>query len=43
MVQFYARAKSYEKGYEFKVIDYGLCYPSHVSKLSIKYIIKGSE
>lgn len=48
-VQFYARIKIYEKGYQgydeygekgFSSIDYGLCYPSKVAKLSQKYIIK---
>lgn len=48
-VQFYARVKIYEKGYQgynefgeegFPTIDYGLCYPSKVAKLSQKYIIK---
>lgn len=48
-VQFYARIKIYEKGYQgynefgekgFPTIDYGLCYPSKVVKLSQKYIIK---
>ncbi len=48
-VQFYARVKTYEKGYKgyneygeegFSTIDYGLCYPSKVVKLSQKYIIK---
>lgn len=48
-VQFYARVKIYEKGYQgyngfgekgFQSIDYGLCYPSKVVKLSIKYSIK---
>ncbi len=47
--QFYARVKIYEKGYqgynEFgenrsPTIDYGLCYPSKVVKLTQKYIIK---
>ena len=48
-IQFYARVKIYEKGYQgydelgekgFQTIDYGLCYPSKVAKLSQKYIIK---
>lgn len=48
-VQFYARVKTYEKGYKgyneygeegFSTIDYGLCYPSKVAKLTQKYIIK---
>ena len=48
-VQFYARVKTYEKGYKgyneygeegFSTIDYGLCYPSKVVKLSQKYSIK---
>lgn len=48
-VQFYARVKIYEKGYQgynefgengFQTIDYGLCYPSKVVKLTQKYIIK---
>ena len=48
-VQFYARIKVYEKGYQgfdefgekgFPIIDYGLYYPSKVVKLSQKYIIK---
>ena len=48
-IQFYARVKIYEKGYQgynefgeegFSTIDYGLCYPSKVAKLTQKYIIK---
>ena len=48
-VQFYARIKIYEKGYKgynecgeigFSTIDYGLCYPSKVVKLTKRYIIK---
>ena len=48
-VQFYARVKTYEKGYQgyneygeegFSTIDYGLCFPSKVDKLSQKYSIK---
>jgi len=48
-VQFYARVKTYEKGYQgyneygeegFSTIDYGLCYPSKVVTLTQKYIIK---
>lgn len=48
-VQFYARVKTYEKGYQgyneygeegFSTIDYGLSYPSKVVILSQKYIIK---
>ena len=48
-VQFHARVKTYQKGYQgyneygeegFSTIDYGLCYPSKVVKLSIKYSIK---
>ncbi|KKM47404.1 hypothetical protein LCGC14_1558720 [marine sediment metagenome] len=51
-VQFYARVKIYGKRYqgydEYGVhgslsIDYGLCYPSKVVKLSQKYIIKNLE
>jgi len=51
-VQFYARVKIYEKGYQgynefgeegWTSIDYGLCYPSKVAKLSQKYIIKNQE
>lgn len=52
MVQFFARPKIYQKGYEgynefgekgFAKIDYGLCYPSKVSKLTQKYNIKRGE
>jgi hypothetical protein len=39
-IQFYARVKIYEKGYETKTIDYGLAYPSKVNKLRIPYNIK---
>lgn len=49
MIQFFARVKIYEKGYqgdndfgekEFLEIDYGLSYPSQVYKLQHEYIIK---
>lgn len=51
-IQFYARVKIYEKGFQgynefgekgFPTIDYGLCYPSKVAKLTKKYIIKKQE
>lgn len=49
MIQFFARPKIYEKGYQgydefgekgYQKIDYGLSYPSKVVKLTQKYIIK---
>lgn len=47
MIQFYARPKSYMKGYQgydgHQTIDYGLSYPSKVVKLTQKYIIKGEK
>ena len=51
-IQFYARIKIYEKGYQgyngfgekgFQSIDYGLSYPSRVAKLTQEYIVKNER
>ena len=51
-IRFFARSKSYEKGYKgvneygeegFTQIEYGLAYPSKVVKLTVKYKIKEKD